>query len=192
MIRMNDYDILSENKDFLKELSKDDSDKNNIEYVTDSMISATNFDLVKRLYANNLGLSEEAVSSADALIEPNDILTLIEFKNGKVNNRDIKDKAIDSLLILSDIISKGISYTRENLDFIVVYNESKNPLPNQYTKGMVRESPARMAISKYFLQKGGKEIVLFDLERYKKLYFRDIHTYTQEEFQEYLKSNFVS
>ncbi len=192
MIKIDDYDILCDNKMTLKELSKDDSDNENIEYVTDSMLVATNFDLVKRLYTNSLGLSEEVVSSADALVETNDSIALIEFKNGTVVNREIKDKARDSLLILCDIIEKEISYTRKYLDFVLVYNESKNPLPNQYTKGVVRDSSSRLNISKYFLQKGKEEIVLYDLNRYKGIYFREIHTYTQEEFEEYLKSNFAS
>ena len=192
MIKIDDYDILCDNKMTLKELSKDDSDNENIEYVTDSMLVATNFDLVKRLYTNSLGLSEEVVSSADALVETNDSIALIEFKNGTVVNREIKDKARDSLLILCDIIEKEISYTRKYLDFVLVYNESKNPLPNQYTKGVVRDSSSRLNISKYFLQKGKEEIVLYDLNRYKGIYFREIHTYTQEEFEEYLKNNFAS
>lgn len=192
MIKIDDYDILCDNKMTLKELSKDDSDNENIEYVTDSMLVATNFDLVKRLYTNSLGLSEEVVSSADALVETNDSIALIEFKNGTVVNREIKNKARDSLLILCDIIEKEISYTRKYLDFVLVYNESKNPLPNQYTKGVVRDSSSRLNISKYFLQKGKEEIVLYDLNRYKGIYFREIHTYTQEEFEEYLKSNFAS
>ena len=192
MIKIDDYDILCDNKMTLKELSKDDSDNENIEYVTDSMLVATNFDLVKRLYTNSLGLSEEVVSSADALVETNDSIALIEFKNGTVVNREIKNKARDSLLILCDIIEKEISYTRKYLDFVLVYNESKNPLPNQYTKGVVRDSSSRLNISKYFLQNGKEEIVLYDLNRYKGIYFREIHTYTQEEFEEYLKSNFAS
>lgn len=34
--------------------------------------------------------------------------------------------------------------------------------------------------------KAKKEHILFDLERYKRLYFREVHTYSQEKFAEYL------
>jgi len=73
------------------------------------------------------------------------------------------------------------------MDFILAYNLEKNPLPNQLTKGMVQESNSHTAIGKYFLQKGGQEYILLDLERFKKLYFREVHTYSQEEFEQYIQ-----
>jgi hypothetical protein len=139
-----------------------------------------------------LGLSEDVAKSADAIINSKKGLVLIEFKNGSVNNRDVKDKVRDSVLILCDIIKCNISYIRENIDFILVYNETKNPLPKQIIKGIVQESHSRTFISKKLAQKGKQEFVLFDLDRYKKFLFKEVHTYTQEEFEEYLEKNHVS
>ena len=34
-----------------------------------------------------------------------------------------------------------------------------------------------------------KEFIRFDLEKFKKLYFYDVHTYSKEEFEEYLKEH---
>ena len=103
-------------------------------------------------------LSEECAASVDALLETDENIAFVEFKNGKVNNRNIKDKIRDSLLLFCDLTKQTISDTRKNLDFIVVYNEEKNPLPNQFKKQAVSDAPSRIAIGKYFLGKGNEEL----------------------------------
>ena len=108
-----------------------------------------------------------------------------------MNNRNIKDKIRDSLLLFCDLTKQTISDTRKNLDFIVVYNEEKNPLPNQFKKQAVSDAPSRIAIGKYFLGKGNEELIRFDLERYKHLYFREVHTYTKAEFDKYIEEKFA-
>lgn len=93
-------------KSTLKDTSKDTSDLNNIKYMTDSCIEVVNFDTVKTVYLNDIGLSEECASSVDALIEQENVVYFIEFKNGKLKSsvkRDIKDKVRDSLLFYDDI-----------------------------------------------------------------------------------------
>ena len=45
----------------------------------------------------------------------------------------------------------------------------------------------RTEISRYFLGKGNQELILFDLERYQHLYFREVHTYTKEQFGNYIE-----
>ena len=188
MINVDLYPILNDNIESLKETSKDDSDTNNIQYMTTSEIAVVNFDLVKRSYVNRFGLSEEVATSVDAIVPMKDGILFVEFKNGKVNNRNIKDKARDSLLIFLEIIGKNITFSRSNIDFVVVYNIEKNPLPNQITKGKLQETPSRIVIADFFMKKAKKELILFDLERYEKLYFRNIHTYSKEEFEEYLET----
>lgn len=158
MIELADYAIFQAHKNSLHELSKDDSDYNNIVYMTDSKIAAVDFDAVKREYANELGLSEEVAASADALLDAADGIAFIEFKNGKVNNRNVKDKVRDSLLIFCDIVQKELSYTRENVDFILVYNLTKNPMPNQLNKNAVQESLSRTEIAQHFLQKESRSL----------------------------------
>ena len=186
MINLDDYDIFKNNKDSLKELSKDDSDPAHIVYMTESTVIAVDFDEVKRLYVNALGISEDNAYSVDGISHTDNAISFIEFKNGKVNNRNVKDKIRDSLLIFCDITNTDISYTRQNAEFVLVYNEDKNPLPNQYKKDIVQPSASRTFISKRLAQMGKQEFILFDLERYKKLYFKDVHTYSQEEFEEYV------
>lgn len=189
MINLDDCDLFRENKDTLKELSKDDHDEreqSTIEYMTESDFRAVDFDEVKKIYANGLGHSENDLNSVDGLAHTDTELVFIEFKNGKVENKNVKDKIRDSLLIFCDKTGTNISYTRQNMDFILVYNEQKNRLPNQYTKGMMQRSDSRSFITKRFVQLAREEIVLFGLERFKSLYFKDVHTYTQEEFEEYI------
>lgn len=188
MINIEDYIIFKNNIKTLKELSADDSDPHNIQYMTESSISAVNFDSVKTKYANDLDLSEETMTSVDALVCTQDNMAFIEFKNGsmKKEKRKVKDKIRDSLLLFCDVTKKNISETRQKLDFVLVYNLEKNPLPNQLTKAMTQESASRIKIGNYFSHKGGQEFVLFDLKRFEKLYFRKVHTYAQEEFEQYL------
>ena len=144
MINLDDYPILRNNKDTLKELSKDDSDISNIKYMTESNSMAVNFDKVKRIYVNTLGLSEESATSVDGLTKNNTDLLFIEFKNGEVKNRNVKDKIRDSLLLFCDITNTDISYTRQHAQFILVYNEEKNPLPNQYKKSCTQPSKSSL------------------------------------------------
>lgn len=187
MISLNDYELFRTQKT-LKELSIDDSDADNIQYMTNSRLSAVDFDIAKRTYVNSLGLSEDQADSVDALLQTNDSIAFIEFKNGKMNNekRKVKDKIRDSLLLFSAITGKTISDTRLKADFVLVYNLEKNPLPNQMKKDLVQESQARTEIAKHFLQKGKQEFIRFDLERFRTLYFREVHTHSKEEFEEYL------
>lgn len=187
MIDLALYPILRENRESLKNTSKDDSDPNDIQYMTFSEMNVINFDLVKRYYVNGLNLSENAITSVDAVVQIENKILFVEFKNGGVNNRNIKDKARDSLLVFLGIIGKDITFSRSNIDFIVVYNLQKNPLPKQVRKGQLQETPSKVDIADYFMKKGGKEFIRFDLERYEKLYFRKIHTYSKEKFEEYLQ-----
>lgn len=189
MIDLKSYNIFVKNKKTLKETSKDDSNPADIQYMTESELEVVDFDMVKRDYVNTLGLSEDNAASIDAVVQFEDHIAFVEFKNGKVNNRNIKDKARDSLLIFSDITKKSTTFTRDKVDFIVVYNSEKNPLPNQMKKAKLQESPSRIAIARHFMEKAQKELILFDLERYEKLYFRKVHTYSTDMFEKYLSAH---
>lgn len=147
MIKLELYPILLDNRESLRETSKDDSDPNDIQYMTSSETEVVNFDLVKRHYVNGFGLSEDAITSVDAIVPLEDRILFVEFKNGQVNNRNIKDKARDSLLVFLEIIGENIAFSRSNIDFIVVYNLEKNPLPRQVQKGQLQETPSRVSIA---------------------------------------------
>lgn len=188
MIRIDDYEIFSKNMSSLKELSKDDSDLENIAYMTESEKEAVDFDKVKTIYTNGIGLSEEVAKSVDALLFDEERLTFIEFKNGKMKTQKaaVKSKVRDSLLMFCDIVKTNISETREYLDLVLVYNITKNPLPNQLLKGSPQDSPSRDQIAKHFLGRAGKELIRFDIEDFQNLYFREVHTYSQDEFDKFI------
>lgn len=180
--------IFTNNRSTLKKISRDDSNKEKIEYMTESERAAVDFDTVKTDYANSLNLSEETADSVDGMFEANGSLVFVEFKNGNMKNEKakVKSKIRDSLLIFCDIIGAEIENTRKMVEFILVYNIDKNPMPNQLKNQQIQESQSRLNIAQYLCQRAGKEFIRFDLERFQTLYFKEVHTYSKEEFEKYL------
>lgn len=189
MINADEYDIFKNNISTLKETSKDNHDGVDY-YMTESEIKVINFDGVKKNYLLSLGLNKDLVKSNDALIlEFDKTDTFIEFKNGnmKKEKTNVKLKVLDSLLIFTDIINKTVAYTRANMNYILVYNEEKNT-DNTISSNSVQESSSRNYIAKTLLEeKAKKKYIRFGIERFESVYFKDIFTYTEKEFED----NFV-
>lgn len=182
------------NTSTLKQTSKDD---NNEEYMTESQIKVINFDSVggdKYTRNNNLSIQ---LKTNDVLFLHNDRrYTFIEFKNGKLldkSNRidikklkDIELKILNSMFVLGDIEEKSLNTLKEITNYILVYNEEKNS-PNE--KNSISE------IGNYFVNQGSNlsiventfekdEIICFGLEKFKGYCFKNVHTYSKEEFEE--------
>ena len=182
------------NTSTLKQTSKDD---NNEEYMTESQIKVINFDSVggdKYTRNNNLSIQ---LKTNDVLFLHNDRrYTFIEFKNGKLldkSNRidikklkDIELKILNSMFVLGDIEEKSLNTLKEITNYILVYNEEKNS-PNE--KNSISE------IGNYFVNQGSDlsivenafekdEIICFGLEKFKNYCFKNVHTYSKEEFEE--------
>ena len=188
MINIDNYEVLKNNLSTLKEISKDDSEAI-VEYMTKSTLSAINFDGVKTEYLKFLHLPDELAKSCDGLLCFNDKDILIEFKNGEsIKPPEIKIKIKESLLILTAIITQDEIIEIKNKGvFILVYNANKNPITTQEIKQKgIQESPSRDSLIKYLLKIGGKEFIRYGLEKFEK-YFNEVHTYCQEEFEEYIK-----
>lgn len=167
-------------KTTFKETSKDDSDINNIVYMTNSDLTVTNFDLVKTTYISSLNLSKINVASVDALVQKDDIVYFIEFKNGVIQSkvkRNVRDKVRDSLLIYNDIKNTTITDNRNSAIFILVYNEAKNKS---------KSDPVVNPIMKLAKQKKIK----FDIGKFENLFFKEVHTYTEAQFENFLKRTF--
>lgn len=96
---------------------------------------------------------------------------------------DVRKKVFDSLLILTDIIQKGISYTRIHMDYILVYNEDKNKDVVTEPKTRVQSSGARDQIAKGFMNLGHANYIKYGLEIFKNYCFLNVYTYTEEEFE---------
>lgn len=129
-MKLKDYGKLNNRKvhSTMREISIDDSDTNQREYMTESMVEVINFDMVKRDYLNSLGLSEEHAKSVDGLFQGkassrgDASVYMVEFKNGEINNRDIERKTRDSVLIFQSITGTQLEDTRNNVGFVLVYN----------------------------------------------------------------------
>ena len=185
MIDINQYPILSNHISTLKETSKDDHD-GTVVYMTESSAAAVNFDDVKSEYISRLSLCESPKSNDALIINSTELATFIEFKNGKFDRPkefNVRKKIYDSMLMLTDIIDKNISFTREHLDYILVYNESKNPDP----KKAYSSSESRDLIDKTLLGFGNERLIKYGLGIFQNYCFKNVYTYTEKEFED----NFV-
>lgn len=193
--------IIDETESTLKETSYDND--NNI-YMVDSRLSVCPFDSIKEWYIRNkIPDVNPNPKSNDALYFGKGECFFIEFKNGKIDNSvnfELNKKIYDSLLILFDLkysdkkgnMIDSISYTRENMSYILVYNEEKflKAGPTKQTKeGIERqkakrnESAHRTRLYKTIRELAKEEFVLFGLDQFKNYLFKNVYTYTVEEFK---------
>lgn len=184
--------LFKENKSSLKETSKD-SDSPNPECMTNSEIEVINFDKVKESYIKDMKLSYTPCSNDALYIDKNGELYFIEFKNGIIKPHiifNVYNKIYDSLLIFNDIVGKNISFCREHVNFILVYNEGKNSSEDYDNKNSSKDckiknqDSSKARIGKYFYSKAKKKYIRFGLERFEKLYFHEVFTYTEQEFED--------
>lgn len=169
------YKIFKDNIQSLKKISEDTTNR---EFMCYSGINAVNFDMVKEKYVSNLHLSETP-KSVDAFLYQEKKSVLIEFKNGFLSEKEkyeVQEKILHSLLIFCDITDETISYTREHLDFILVYNSSKEK-NRKYIKDRIFE-------------KANERLILFDLQKYETLYFNNVYTYDKAEFERYINHDY--
>lgn len=173
-MNLDDYELLREHKDTLRNLSYDSANK---EYMTNSSDMAVDFDTVKRNYCNGKGMSEEVASSVDALYQHGDEFSFVEFKNGELSGKknEIKEKADESAMIFCDITGLHISDTRRSLSFVLVYNEDKVSARQEKAKAMAKLSKDNW-------------MVLPGLDKHEGLCFRKIVSYDREEFETWLLS----
>lgn len=186
-------DLKIYNTSTLKQTSKDD---NNQEYMTESTIKVINFDSVGGdKYSKNNRLNIQLKTNDVLFLHNNKKYTFIEFKNGKLLDKtnkidikklkDIELKILNSLFVLGDIEEKSLSSLKEITDYVLVYNEEKNT-PNE--RNSISE------IGNYFINQGNissektktekEEIICFGLEKFKGYCFKNVHTYSKEEFEE--------
>ncbi len=187
------YPIFKKHTESLKKTSKDDRDGKNEFYMTGDEREAINFDEVKKEYISQLGLSKTP-SSSDALLENSEgHPVFIEFKNGKVNKQkeyEIQKKIYDSVLLFSDITGSRISDLREKAEFILVYNEKANAQNKEIVENKASNVQASGAFNDFAKTMGKlakEEQVFWGLNQFKRYCFKEVHTYTEKEFELYLK-----
>ena len=194
--------IIDQKRGTLKEASYD---KEHDIYMVESELEVCLFDSVKEWYVSEYTpLANPNPKSNDALVITEEESCFIEFKNGKIDNRvnyELNKKIHDSLFILFDLgyvdpngrrIS-SISYTRQNMDYILVYNEEKNleaGFTRQTLEGFERQkvkvnkSKHRDKLFSAVRGLANEELIKFGLDQYKNYLFKDVHTYTVNEFEE--------
>ena len=197
MIELSKYDIFRHQATSLKETSSDDRNKKEEAYMTESDREAVDFDKVKAEYIEGLGLHEIPKSNDALLDDGRGTLVFVEFKNGLINSAEqfaIRKKIYDSVLIFSDITSMGISKTREIMKYILVYNETRNMTnhsDSQLAKKnalSVQPSPSFDTFAKTISGYAKEEYVYFGLRMFEKYCFKEVHTFTEAEFESYLES----
>ena len=73
---------------------------------------------------------------------------------------------------------------------ILVYNEGKNSSEDYDNKNSSKDckiknqDSSKARIGKYFYSKAKKKYIRFGLERFEKLYFQEVFTYTEQEFED--------
>mgnify|MGYP001024847225 FL=1 len=187
-IRYDEIEIFRNNISTLKKTSRDD--ENTVkQYMIDAEVSVIHFDRVKKAYVRSLEPKPKFLPcSSDALyIGREGSVSFIEFKNGKINDKqkyNVYQKIYESLLIFCDITGESISFCRDHAEFILVYNETKNDeAKEEREEGGLQESASRVKIGKYFHRKGKGHFIRFGLERFEQLYFQRVFTYTEAEFE---------
>lgn len=185
--------MLEDYKTTLKEISYD---SNNQFHMTNSELKVINYDLFTQKYCEDNCI--RCINSNDGLyIAKNGKMIFIEFKNGDISNAqaNIKIKCLTSFIILSDIIKLSRIKLKEKLSYILVYNESKNKFSEKEKKKLYNEIrhdynrkfgvKELIEISGSFLYSNSKEeYIRFGLNNLKGFIFNEVHTYTEEEFEE--------
>ena len=84
----------------------------------------------------------QAPKLVDAILQIDGKILFIEFKNGKIKDKQsdsIVIKILESLLMFCDIADCKISQVREVADLILVYNAEKNPPHSKSFKNFADE-----------------------------------------------------
>lgn len=198
-----DQIIFQEHLVTLKETSADfRNGLKTVQYMTESQLQVIDFDAVKNEYIKPLQL-REVPKSNDALFEADGhVIVFVEFKNGKLDRKDgyeICRKIYDSILILSDLISLKLSDIRQRMIYILVYNEHANinnanvvsPAVQEKSKKIDR-SLAMDGFAREMMRLSKQEYIILGLNKFQNYCFKEVHTYTQKEFEDYLKKLFAN
>lgn len=188
MISLTDYKIFRDNMSTLMDTSLDDH--NGVKtYMTKSTLPAVNFDNVKSEYVKILKLAETPKSNDALYADIYGRVVFVEFKNGfmdKAKQHGVRKKIYDSSLIFTDIVGIGISKMRQFVEYILVYNEKANPETITEREKHVQNSPSFDLIARTVSKFGKVEYIRYGVDIFKNYCYKDVHTYTETEFEEFL------
>ena len=159
---------------------------------------AINFDGFMQKYINSVRAKRsQKPKSCDALLEKDDARRiLIEFKNGKLDSKvkdEVRHKMTASCLCLLDTLDEKVDYAREKFDFILVYNEQKNPCDLDEGKlepGEVQASNSLASLQSGIASAAHQPVTMPEFEFYEGLWFRKVRTFPAEMFEREYNKNF--
>lgn len=161
---------------FVCTLKKTSKDITNGEYMCESSLQVMNFDKMPRIYQEEHICHVQPKSNDALYITQDDRWYFVEFKNGKPSKADIHSKVYDSVIMLIDLgIIPDFNFARENICYILVYNQQKN-------QGL-GQSKSREEIYSYMGERAKKEICLWDIDHFENYILKEAHTYSCETFQ---------
>lgn len=180
--------ILRKNKTTLKKTSYNDAAHC---HMTESLLSVVDFDDVKNEYIR-IHPCFPIPSSNDALAIIDGKLYFIEFKDGNMQSEihDVKRKIFESLLIFCDIINDTISFTRQQVNYILVYNKQKSEtyIKRLLKRNEVQETPSLDSLMNDLGKLADYNIDYFGLRKqFQNIYLKDVYTYKKEDFNQWLE-----
>lgn len=163
-------------------------DSEHCEYMTSSEISAACFDKVMPQYVVSVcGEGREHIHSNDALFKYGERWYFIEFKNGNIDHRvraEIKLKMYDSLLAFLDVLKETVTFSRQNVIYILVYNGLIDHRFTKCSSGVAENSKA--ALWSAIADKANQVYDAMYISQYKGLYFYDVQALEKEKFHQFL------
>ncbi len=182
------FSCLLRKADTLKRISFDLA---NHDYMTRSGRMAFQFDqaihgIWRMAKTENAALAELYTSTpavCDALLMLPQENVLIEFKNGRMPKKtvvNIHQKIHDSVQVYAHLTGRTVAENCGHLVFILVYNAEKNVSPDCcYEPEILPDT----AIAEFC-----NERIYCGLEQYRGRYFREVHTYSVQEFEAWMQT----
>lgn len=200
MIDISEIPVFKKHISTLKETSKDFHERNQEIFLIESQQQAINFDEVKNEYITGLNLVKTPCSVDSVFMDENGKMFFVEFKNAHIGKKEefpIRKKIYDSVMIFTDIVSCTISDLRNSAEYILVYSEDKNQSDapkseKENCSSCVQDSNSFNQIASGFAKLAHEEYVRFGIDIFKNYCFKDVHTYTEKEFERFLSRNKVT
>lgn len=167
-------------QDYICTLKKASMDTTKKHPMCESLIKVVDFDKIPNEYSRGRGWSGVPKSNDALYIDVQGKWFFIEFKNGTIQKDEVYRKIYDSLIMLMEWgLIPNFDFIRENINYILVYNEGKY--------GKVQQSQALDQNYSYFMKLAQQEKRLFDIDKFENYLFKETHTYTPNLFEK----NFV-
>lgn len=172
----------------LREASANESGHGPVSYMTESDVPVVNFDKVMADYAGKFHADTPA--SNDALLQAGDVFYFIEFKDGNMKSEihAVRRKIFESLLVLGDMLGRTISFSREHMVYVLVYNleKSEGYIRSAMKRDDYRPSPSHLKIMDCLGNLAKRRPDVFGLRRqFKGLYFNEVYSCSKDDFNEH-------